>query len=89
MKKLLTIIGVFCLIALSACTQNQRAKSFGGQAEYVLPKGEKLVETSWKGENLWIMTRPMKEGEEAITYKMHEESSYGFVEGTVVIKEVK
>lgn len=84
---LLAIIAVSVLA--SSCTKNQRAKQFGGTAEITLPKGQKLVTATWKDANLWYMTRPMKEDEVAETYTFQEESSYGMVEGTYIIKEVK
>lgn len=57
MKKLSVFI--LSLIAIS-CTQNNRAKNWGGQAEYTLPKGQKLINITWKETNLWYLTRPMK-----------------------------
>ncbi len=76
-------------IALGSCTQNQRAKKFGGNAELTLPKGQKLMTVTWKDANLWYLTRPMNEGDSAEVYTFHEESSYGVLEGTYTIREVK
>ena len=74
---------------IGSCTQNQRAKRWGGTANYDLECNKKLVEVTWKGEEMWFLTRDMREGEIAETYKFNEESSYGLLEGTVVIKECK
>lgn len=30
------------------CTENQRAKNFGGNINYTLPSGAKLVNVTWK-----------------------------------------
>ena len=92
MKKLfiITIITVVATIfVLGSCTQNQRAKGFGGNAEMTLPKGQKLVTVTWKESNLWYLTRPMTDEDVAETYSFKEESSYGVWEGTYTIKEVK
>jgi hypothetical protein len=80
MKALLSLI----LLALAvACTQNQRAKEFGGTATVNLPTGTKLVTATWKGEDLWYLYRDAKPGEkpEKLTFK--EDSSFGVLEGTV------
>ena len=54
-----------------------------------LPKGEKLVEVTWKDSNIWYLTRPMKEDDEPETYTFKEDSEWGVFEGTVTIVESK
>lgn len=93
-KSRIIVIGIIAVVTLSvlmltSCTQNSRAKSFGGTAKITLPKGKKLVTATWKDSNLWYLTRDMKEGEVAESYEFHEESSFGMMEGTYIIKEVK
>ena len=75
--------------ALTSCTQNERAKSFGGTATVNLPQGQKLVNITWKEDQIWYLTRPMNSADTAETYTFQEESSYGMMEGTVVLKESK
>ena len=87
MKKV--VLSLVLLVSLASCTDNQRVKSFGGTGTINLPQNEKLVNVTWKGENLWTITRPMKEGEVAETYKFHEDSSFGVVQGTYIIVETK
>lgn len=72
-----------------SCTENGRAKNWGGTSTQELECGQKLIEVTWKGENMWILTRTMREDEVAEEYHFQEESSYGLMEGTVVIKECK
>jgi hypothetical protein len=84
MKKFLAILA---LTAFCGCTQQERAKAWGGTATTTLPPGEKLVVVTWKETNLWYLTRPMKEGEVPETYTFREDSSYGMVEGKVIIRE--
>tara|TARA_R110001592_G_scaffold67_9_gene464 strand:- start:402 stop:665 length:264 start_codon:yes stop_codon:yes gene_type:complete len=83
------IILLLAIITITSCTQNSRAKSFGGTAEVVLPKGKKLVTATWKDSNLWYLTKDMTEDDVAETYEFHEESSMGVMEGTYRIIEVK
>ena len=86
MKKILAV----CLILMCVgCTANQRAKNFGGSATEVLPQGQKLIEATWKNDDLWVLTRPMREGEVAEEYKFKAHSSFGILEGEVIFKEVK
>jgi len=79
----------FIAVGISSCTQNTRAKNLGGTAEMTLPKGEKLIQATWKDDNLWYLTRPMVAGEKAETYKFKEVSSFGNFEGTYIIHESK
>jgi hypothetical protein len=76
------------LIALLiGCTEQQRAKQLGGTAHLDLECGQKLVNATWKVKSLWYLTRPMLTGERPETYRFHESSAFGLLEGTVVIKE--
>ena len=52
MKKLLSILMVIVTMTIlsTSCTQNSRAKNFGGKAELELPAGQKLIEVTWKEE---------------------------------------
>jgi len=54
-----------------------------------LEKGQKLVMVTWKEEDLWILTRPMKSTDTTETYTFSEESSFGVWEGTYTIYEVR
>ena len=51
------------VLALVGCTQNERARSWGGKATYGLEPGKKLVTMTWKEDDLWFLQRPMREGE--------------------------
>jgi len=88
MKKfLIGLTAIAGLVGLSGCQIG--AKSFGGSYTVNLPKGEKLVNITWKESALWYLTRPMTEQDKAETYKFKEDSTYGVMEGTVTIKESK
>lgn len=87
MKKLFLVIGV--IVMLGSCTQNERVKNWGGEGTINLPKGRKLVDVTWKGDQVWYLTRPMTSSDVAETYQFQEESSYGVMEGTYNIIETK
>ncbi len=91
MKKLATamiLVGCICLLS-AGCTENQRARQFGGTSTQTLPAGQKLLVATWKQDNLWLLTRPMKTGESPEVYEFRESSSFGVMEGKVIIKESK
>lgn len=83
---LLTILSLF---TLSACTEQARARNFGGTTDLRVPPGEKVVTVTWKGKgsNLWVLTREAKPGEQPETLRLHENSSWGVLEGTVILRE--
>ena len=87
MKK--SILILLTAIVLIGCTENQRAKNFGGTANINLPASQKLVNVTWKEAQLWILTKPMATNDVADTYTFKESSSFGVVQGTVVIVEKK
>jgi hypothetical protein len=90
MKKKLFIIFIgVLLITLAGCTRNQMARKFGGNSKLELPSGQKLVNITWKNDNLWYLTRPMKESEIPETYMFSEDSNIGILEGSVTIVESK
>lgn len=87
MKKLLAIALV--AMTLASCTENSRVKNWGGEGTINLPKGQKLVNVTWKESQIWYLTRPMDSTDVAETYSFQEESSYGVMEGTYTIIESK
>ena len=82
-------VGVAIVCFVPGCTEQIRAKSFGGKSEQEVPKGQKLVNATWKDSNLWILTRPMRDCEVAETYKFSESSAYGMMQGEITFKESK
>jgi len=85
MKKLVLVLMV--LFALSSCTKNSRAKTFGGEIKIELPKDTKLVTVTWKESQLWYLVRDRRENETIETYTFIEDSSFGMWEGTVILIE--
>lgn len=88
MKPLLTSLTAAAIVLLSSCTENERAKSFGGTQTVNLPTKTKLVNVTWKADsNMWILTRPMRENETPETLTFSEKSNFGVMEGTVIFNE--
>lgn len=91
----IAVFGVIVLlfgVVLGGC-DNQRARLIGGTMTVELPPNEKLVTVTWKttdgSHSFWYLTRPMRTGEVPETYKFKEKSTFGLLEGTVIIKERK
>ena len=82
MKKL--VISLFALTLLS-CTDNNRAKSFGGTEIVNLEPSEIFINSTWKDSNLWITTHDTVND----VYFMREKSSFGVLEGVIVINPNK
>ena len=90
MRKTIKQILVVSAFAITAsCTENKKARTFGGTAKLELPVGQKLINVTWKESNLWHLTRPMVATDTAATYTFHEQSSLGVWEGTYIIIEKK
>lgn len=85
MKKLVLLL--FVSLFMLSCTQNQRARNFGGDSTVYLPEGKKLVNVSWKEDDLWYLVRDRQDGESIETYQLIEDSSYGVLSGTVTLQE--
>lgn len=83
MKKVLVILG---LIALTSCTEQNMAKSWGGTAHIDLEPGERLVNVTWKETSLWYLTK-QDPNQAPTTYQFKEQSSWNIKSGVVIIKE--
>ncbi len=95
MKKLLilTMVVLAVLFLATSCTSNQRARAWGGTETVDLPKGEKLINVTWKGEkgaaDLWFLTEPMDSSYVPKKKYFRESSGYGIYNGTVIFVESK
>ena len=84
-KKYLFLL--FALVAMCSCTQNQMARTYGGKMTIELPKGEKLVNATWKEANLFYLTEPMEEGYVPKSKKFRESSNFGVWESEITFVE--
>ena len=78
MKKILIIL----VIILSSCTANVRARHFGGTEKIIIEQNEVLINTTWKDNQLWVLTKDTTTN----VYHFREHSSWGVVEGEVQFK---
>ncbi len=69
--------------------ENARVKSFGGDMTIDLPVNQKLVNITWKENEVWYLTRPMRQDEFPETSTFQQKSTYGVFEGTIHIQEHK
>lgn len=83
------VVALTVLVVVGGCTEQSRVRNYGGQGSINLPRGEKLVVATWKEDNLWYLTRPMRAEETPETYTFRESSSWGVWEGTILIHETK
>jgi len=86
---IMLVVFLIIMFSFGGCTDNMKVKHYGGTADMYLEKGQKLVNVTWKEDNLWVLTKPMTDTDKAETYKFAEESSLGVMEGTYIIHEVK
>jgi hypothetical protein len=80
-------VAFFATAYMAGCTANDMAKNWGGTMTVELKPGTKLDSVTWKEDELWYLTRPMREGEQPEVWTFREKSSLGIQEGTVILKE--
>lgn len=70
------------LLILTSCTDNQRARSWGGTETIKLEPQEKFINITWKQDNLWVIVQDTVTG----TIYAKEKSSFGVMQGKVIIQ---
>jgi hypothetical protein len=75
------------VLTLIACTDNQRTKAFGGSMSVQIPCDQQVFDVTWKGEDLWYATQPAGQGWRPETKRFAEYSSYGMIQGEVILTE--
>ena len=88
MRKILLCL-VVLIALLTSCTENQRARQFGGTITIELPPGEKLIMATWKETDLFYLTEPMDSNYVPKTKTFREDSNWRVIESTVIFKERK
>ena len=79
------MIAIF--LALLACTENQRSKTFGGNMEVRIPCDQVVFDVTWKEDNLWYAIQPAAPGWTPATKVFRESSSFGLIQGEVTMIE--
>lgn len=57
MKKI--VFYLLLALAFVSCTDNQKARSFGGEETVNLEAGMRLINATWKQDDLWFLVEPM------------------------------
>ena len=83
MKKLIFLFAL--VVTLFSCTENERAKIYGGKLDYRLKPNEVLINATWKEGELWILSKDTITG----IHYFREKSNFGMMEGEVIIKNDK
>lgn len=69
------------------CTENQRARKFGGTMTLDIEKGRKVITVSFKEADLWVLTREARADEKPEELHLTEKSNFGLMEGKIILKE--
>lgn len=88
-KKIIGGIALLVVMGFSLTGCKSVAKSYGGTISIDVPKGQKIIEATWKDSNVWYLTRPMREDEKPEIFTFQEDSNLGIIEGKVIFKESK
>jgi hypothetical protein len=87
MKKIYLLLSILTILSFSSCTEQERARNFGGKIEIEVPAGYKVTSATWKEAELFYFLEPMEEGYVPTEKKFVESSCYGFWESEVTFKE--
>lgn len=90
--KTLTVLSITILVVcltIFICCDNSLTRTFGGTMTFKLPSNQKLINVTWKNDNIWYLTRQFERGDTVQIYKFTEKSVLGALEGEVTIIETK
>ena len=87
----LFIYGIIITAALlfnTSCTEHTKARRWGGEEVLTLPKGEKLLEVTWKDQSsIWYLVEDMDSDYIPKTKTFQESSRFGILEGKIIFIE--
>lgn len=86
MKRILFIL--FTILCLTSCDQII-TRTMGGTTKIELEPGEKLLECTWKGDEIWYLVEPMDSDYIPKTKIFKESSKADILEGKVIFYEKK
>jgi len=82
LQRLMVIVFLFsAMILLFSCTDNIRARNYGGTEEIILEPHEKFINITWKEADLWVIVQDTITGD----YYAREKSSFGIWEGRIIV----
>jgi hypothetical protein len=85
MKRLFILLAI--VLTSVSCTENSRARNFGGKTTIIMEEGQRLINTTWKGDDLWLLTEERPDIVPPRTYRFKEKSNMGIMQGLIIIKE--
>lgn len=88
MKKILFIFLAYICMTFVSCEQ-PIARKFGGNTTINLKPGERLVEATWKENNVWYLVEPMDSDYKPKIKVFKESSVLGIMEGSITFIETK
>lgn len=88
MKKFLFMFLAVPLMLLAGCDQ-AITRNFGGTTEIKLFPNQKLVNATWKDNNLWYLTRAMGDTDKPERVIFQESSAVGVMQGKVIFIETR
>ena len=88
MKKIIFILALgLVTLFTSSCTEQIRARAFGGELTIQVPKGQKLTMATWKESNLFYLYEEMDSNYTPKTKMFVESSAYGVLETKITFIE--
>ena len=84
MKRILFVLLMF--LCLTSCDQSI-TRTMGGTTKIELESGERLVEVTWKGDDIWYLVEPMDSNYIPKIKTFKESSRIGVLEGKVIFYE--
>lgn len=84
MKKI--VFALISIVLMSSCSDNRMARKYGGVEKIELGTNQRLVNITWKGDELWVLTKENSQTPPSI-YQFKEKSSWGILQGTVLVIE--
>lgn len=88
MKKLIKFLLIaIAVVSFTGCTEQIKARCFGGEVEIDVPAGYKVTSATWKEYDLFYFIEPMEEGYEPKEKMFIESAAYGVLESQITFKE--
>ena len=88
MKTIKVMLLLFILVTITGCEQTV-SRHFGGNMTITLNPGERLIEATWKNDDIWYLTEPMDSDYIPKTKVFKESALFGVFNGTVTFIESK
>ena len=88
MKKLIKfLLIVIAVVSFTGCTEQIRARQFGGNIDIDVPAGYKVTSATWKECDLFYFIEPMEEDYEPKKKFFVESAAFGIMESQITFKE--